>query len=282
MQSVALLLNRFFDVLWWPLSGTPRYLDIMIISAISALIFLVIFKKTSNQKMITRYKNRMIAHILEIRLYKDQPVLTLKSIIRIIWYNIVYLRYALPSLIVILPVLLIISIQINNRYGYMPMKVGNPFIIRVDMARRHTLDIPNISQKIYCTTSKGIEIETVPLVVASQPSIFWRARLTSLEADRPIVKITIDETNGTIEKKIYTGNLKRRFAPQMTKWHLRHLLLNNAENFIPQESSFESVRVNYKRAGYSFLVWETDSIVLYFILTLIFGFVFKPIFRVNI
>ena len=77
MKNLVIVLNRIFDVLWIPLSSTPHYLDLVIISAISALIFLVIFKKMSNQEMIRHYKNRMIAHIFEIRLYKDQPLQTI-------------------------------------------------------------------------------------------------------------------------------------------------------------------------------------------------------------
>ena len=52
--------------------------------------------------------------------------------------------------------------------------------------------------------------------------------------------------------------------------------------FIPATSPFESVNISYDRAIYPFLSWNTDSIILYFILTLIAGFLFKPMIGVNI
>ena len=85
IKHVVLLMmeNRSFDVLWALLSKTPFYVDMIIISAISAVIFLFIFKKTSNQGSIRTYKNKIFAHILDIRLYKDQPLLTFKTILNI-------------------------------------------------------------------------------------------------------------------------------------------------------------------------------------------------------
>ena len=56
----------------------------------------------------------------------------------------------------------------------------------------------------------------------------------------------------------------------------------NAEEFIPESSPFDAVRVNYERATYPFLAWRIDPVILYFIFTLIFALIFKPLIKVHI
>ena len=282
MQNLVLFLNHFFDILWWPLSATPCYVDIIIISAISALIFLVIFKKTSNQEMIKRYKNKMIANILEIRLYKDQPVITGRSILNILWCNIIYMRYAIFPLVIILPPLLVISIQINNRYGYAPLEIGKPFIVRADLVGNLAPEIAKAPEKIRCVASENVTIETSPLIIESKASVFWRARVTGLDGNEHYCRISINGTDATVEKKIITSAGIQRFSPERKKWHIRNVFVNNAEDFISNSSPFDAVSVYYNRAVYPFLGWNIDPILLFFILTLIFGLALKPILRVDI
>ncbi len=60
------------------------------------------------------------------------------------------------------------------------------------------------------------------------------------------------------------------------------VFINNGEDFISKTSPFKSITVSYERASYPFLAWHTDPIILYFILTLVLGLVFKPMIRVSI
>jgi hypothetical protein len=282
MKIIVIFLNRFFDVLWKPLAKSFFYADIIIISAISALIFLIIFKHTSNQKKIHHYKNKILAYILEIRLYKDQPILTIKNILFILGNNFIYLRYTLIPMIAIIPLLLIISVQLNNRYGYSPLEIDNRFIIRADLDKTIVSDIGASLERIRCDTSKGLFLETSPIRIASEASIFWRAKIISQNSGRHFCKIVIAGTDDTVSKDIFTYETRERFSPERCKWQLRCLFVNNAEDFIPETSPFKAVSVTYARATYSFLGWHIDSIILYFILTLLFGFAFKPILKVNI
>ena len=177
---------------------------------------------------------------------------------------------------------MIISVQLNNRYGYYPLGVDNRFIIRADLDKTVVSDIVGSLEKTRCYTSKGILIDTSSLQIASEASVFWRAKTIDSDVTQQFCQIAIDGTDDTVKKEIFTGNTKQGFSPIRSKWNPRCLLVNNAENFIPKTSPFEAVSINYDRAAYPFFVWNIDPIVLYFILTLIFGFLFKPIIKVNI
>lgn len=282
MAAILNLLNHFFDFIWIPLSKTSCYIDFSIFSAISAVIFLFLFKLASNQEKIKQFKNILFAHILEIRLYKDQPSLTLKIIIDILVKNLTYLRYTIVPIFVILPFVLIISIQLNNRYGYLPIKKGNTFIVRAALNKRLATDIAKNPDKIRCEASKGILIETPPIFVESEASIYWRAKVIGSGNDQQYCRIILDGTSYGVKKKILTKLSKQRFSPERQKYNIEGLLIDSSEDFISKTSPFEAVSINYHRATYPFLFWNMDPIVLYFVLTLILGLVIKPFIKVNI
>lgn len=282
MEAILNILNRFFDFIWTPLSKTSCYIDFILISAISAVIFLILFKKTSNQEKIQHFKNILFAHILEIRLYKDQPLMTLKIIFDILLKNLTYLRYTIVPIFVILPFVLIISIQLNNRYGYLPIKQGDTFVVRVDLNKGLATDIAKNPGKIRCETSKGVLIETQPILIESEASIYWRAKVTDSGNNQQFLRIMLDGTGYDVKKKILTNLSKQRFSPERQKYNLEGLFLDSSEGFISDTSPFEAVSINYNRATYPFLFWNMDPIVLYFVLTLLLGLAFKPFLKVNI
>ena len=282
MEKAPIFLNHFFDILWSPLSKTPSYLDILIVSAFSALLFLIIFKKTSNQDMIRHYKNKIIAYILEIRLYKDRPVLTLTNVGKILGYNMVYLRYTLVPLVVIIVPVLIISIQLFNRFGYMPIQKDKSFIVCAELDKNVVPDISKTIEKVQCDTSDGILVETPPMRIISDGSIYWRARVIRSEGNDQFVRVSIEGEPQGVDKEVLTSSTKQGFSPEKRKYNLDGLFVDNAEGFISETSPFKAVTVSYRPATYPFLAWRVDPVVLYFILTLILGFLFKPIVKVNI
>ncbi len=281
MDKILFYINRCFDIIWLPFNKTNNYTDFIVISAISALIFLWIFKKTSDQEMIRKYKSMIFAHILMIRLYKDKPLLTLHSILNIIGYNFIYLRYTLFPLLIIFPLVLAISVQLNNRYGYLPLYKGDRFILRVDMDKTAVKDINESLNRIHCKTSNGIVLETPPLKIESEGSLFWRAKIIGSGEDKQEIKITMNNSKETIGRTIMTVMSKRRFSPVERKSTLSSFIFNNAEDGIPGSSPYKAITVEYRRATYPFIIWNTDPIVLYFILTLILGLVLKPFIKVD-
>lgn len=282
METAVTMLNQIFDFLWIPFSKTPSYFDILIISAISAILFLIIFKKTSNQERIKTYKNKIIGNILQIRLYKDYPSLTIRSILSIFGYNFIYLRYALVPLVFIIVPVLVISVQLNNRYGYSPFQIDKPFIIRAELDRTEVPDVRKSIQKTGCITSEGMVLETPPMGIVNEASILWRARIIDAKSPEHAYTVTMAGKPGSVNKRVLSGKTKEGISPEKTKWHLNNLFVNNGEGFIPDSSPFKAVSVTYEHATYPFLLWKTDPIILYFIWTLIFGFVFKPVIKVSI
>jgi hypothetical protein len=278
-----MILNRFFDLVSLSSSPNMRYLYIVLISLISAVIFLLLFKKTSKQEKIKYHKNQIWGNILQIRLYQDKFALLVVSVVSILKHNLLYLSQMLIPLVFMMIPLLIFTVQINNRCGYSPLKAGQQFIIRVNSDKKVTDSFSDLLSKISCEPSPDITLETPPLRIEKNGSVFWRARVTGAAAgSSPSIRISVQGTDQVIEKPIVTDYRQQRFSPVKRKWSFWNGLFSNAEGFLPADAPFEAISTDYPRASYPFLFWRVDAIILYFIFTLILAFALKRFFNVDI
>jgi len=83
------------DIFYFGTYPNARYLFIVLISLISAVIFLLIFKKTSNQIKIKFHKDKIFGNVLEMCLYSDKFGLVLSSILSILKHNILYIKQSI-------------------------------------------------------------------------------------------------------------------------------------------------------------------------------------------
>ena len=278
---MAPFINQVFDIFFEPLSFLNPILFLGSLALISVIFILYVFKKVSNQGKIKFHKDRIIGYMLEANLYRDHFSQTILSLLNILKHNMLYLRYVITPLLVIIIPMIIIMVQINNRLGYVPLNENEQFIIRVELDKDMVATVPHIVERINCETSEGIHVETPPLRVASEASIFWRARILDSNGLQYIhLKIEGDEQ--ILEKQIVTNSEIRSFTSQKIKWSLWNSLLYSAEDPIPETFPIKLVSVSYRPARYSFLFLNFDPIMLFFILTLCFGLIIKPLIGVRI
>ncbi len=268
-------LNRLFDMISVNQTYLQRYGTIIWLSLISAAMFMLIFKKFSDQKAIKLEKGRILGYLLQIRLYKDRLPLILSSIFNILKHNLFYIRHTVVPLIIIIIPLLIITVQVNQRCGYLPLQTDNEFIVSASVADAGVLD------SIRCRPSPGIEVVTPVLRIPDQKKAFWRARIRNNAG--PAEMIGLHASGQELgNKKIAVDLPMNRFSPKTIRANSIDALFYNAEGFLPAGSVLKQIRIQYRRAGYSFFGLTTDSLVLYFILTLVFALMIKPFFKVTI
>jgi hypothetical protein len=192
MNLLFYYLNRLFDIILRPFASLPSYVDIFFISLISAVIFLYIFKKTSNQQKIKHYKERIYGHIIQIVIYKDQLRVIFQSILGIFKNNLIYIRYMLPPLIFIIIPLWIFTTQINNRFGYAPLENNQTFILRLNLDRSKASYHDELLEAIHVSAPAEIAIELGPLRIFSEGAVYWRAGLIGdVDADQ-FIRFRID------------------------------------------------------------------------------------------
>jgi hypothetical protein len=167
--------------------------SLIIISAIWGALALLIFRSLTNRAALRKAVNRIYAHLLEIRLYSDEPALVWQAQKSLIAENVRFLiRIAPPILIMAVPFALLYP-QLDAIYGYAPLKVGQSATVTLNApgAEPYKLEVP-----------PEISIETPPVKDAATNEISWRIR-----AVKPVEgTLRVTYPNNEIDRSIAAGN----------------------------------------------------------------------------
>ena len=90
---------------------------------------------TSDQEALFNAKQRLKAHLLELLLYSNDMVLSMRAQKDLFLTNLSYIRCTLrPILFLLIPVILLL-VQMDMRYGIRPLQVGETTLLRVKLSR---------------------------------------------------------------------------------------------------------------------------------------------------
>src|SRR5258707_9477979 len=107
---------------------------VIVVSLVVGLMMVVLFGYTSDQKAIGIAKDQLKAHLLAVRLYRDQIPVVMGSYGKILRGTWRYLKLAFkPLLYVIIPITLLIM-QIDRYLGSAPIAPNVPFLLTVHLA----------------------------------------------------------------------------------------------------------------------------------------------------
>src|SRR5271163_321205 len=129
-HGVAIAAFQFF-LLTSPLA------TVVVVSLVVGLLMVVLFGYTSDQKAIGVAKDQLKAHLLAVRLYRDQIPVVMGSYGKILRGTGRYLKLAFkPLLYVIIPIILLM-VQIDRYLGQTPIPVNAPFLITVHLSDQY-------------------------------------------------------------------------------------------------------------------------------------------------
>lgn len=269
------IFGKIFDVLFFPFRTLSPWGGMIFVSLLTGLFMLLIFRIASNQKGIKNVKNKIKAHLLELRLYKDSLSLSFKSQANILRYNLKYISYsARPMLIMIVPLILII-VHLNLWFGYQSLSLGEKTLLKVKMKEgTNPLDLD-----LSIETSPGLKVETPPLRIEEEGEINWRLRAEK----KGVHEFMLIFNDQKIHKKISVAQspLSKISATRVRKNFLAQVL-HPGEAPLPSDTPLKSVEIAYPSKSMNLFGWHIHWIIVYFILSIIFGFALKGILKVEI
>jgi hypothetical protein len=109
----------------------PGQLGLIAVSAVTGIVMLVLYKYTSPQKAIRKVKDRVHARILEMRLFKDNFGTMIKAMGGMFAANFMYFGCNLLPLILLVLLVIPVCAQLNMRFGYRSLDVGDRFVLTV-------------------------------------------------------------------------------------------------------------------------------------------------------
>lgn len=270
-----LVFGKIFELIFFPFRNLSPWLGMILISFLTGLFMIFVFRYTSNQDGIRKTKNRIKAHLLELRLYKDSLNLTLKAQGQILLSNLKYISYsARPMLVMIVPILLIL-IQLNLWFGYQSLKPGQTALLKVKLKE----GLNPLETNISLEPSSGVNVETSPLHIEEEREIDWRLRAK----EKGVHTLNLKWNEQSFAKNISIGqDLLTKISALKVKKGILSEIFNPGEKPLARDLPVQSIEVTYPGQRMNFFGWRIHWLIVFFILSIIFGFSFKGLFKVEI
>jgi hypothetical protein len=280
MNAINHAVTAIFDVLLGPFELLGRPAALVIVSGIFGIVALILFKQISYQRGIKSAKDKIKAHLIEIRIYQDDLAIVGRAIGKILWRNFQYLALNFgPFIPLSIPFVFVLA-QLVTRYAYGPIPVhgatervmpGKGTLIEIELDRDRSALV------------QGLELELPPGIRAVSPLV----RIPSEgRAYQEVVATSAGEhdlelvlADGTREKKaIVAGVSARSMQPERARGFFAALLWP-AEDSFARSSPFERVSFAYPDGD---LGWfpggPTGVLVVFLVASMAFGLiVMKPL-----
>ena len=184
MEIVNWFIDSLLLVVHVFLSFAPRLVGLTILAAATGAAMLWVFGKTSNQARMTQVKRRVQAGLLELRVFVDEPAISMRAQRGLIAANLNYLALALrPALWMALPIGLLL-VHLEAFYERAPLPLAEPAIVTMRM----TADwIPSAPPPVL-VTPPNVATLGPPVRVAASREVSWRILPYSPVSERLIFR----------------------------------------------------------------------------------------------
>ena len=267
--------GRIFEVIFLPFRNLSPWFGMIFISLLTGLLMLFIFRRTSNQAGIRKAKNKIKAHLLELRLYKDSMNVSWRAYGQILRANLKYISHSIkPMLVMIIPILLIL-IQLNLWFGSRSLKIGQEAVLKIRLEQGKD----PLQKEIVIEPPDGISVETPALRVEDAREIDWRLRALG----KGVHTIALRSENQSFSKQIAVEqNRLTKISAVKPGSSLLDQMFNPGERPLPKNLGIQSVELVYPSPGMNLFGWHIHWLIVFFALSIIFGFCLKGFFKVEI
>ncbi len=255
------------DVVYGMVSVLSPAWGLVIISAITGVVMLFLFKYTSNQTAIVASKDAIKANLLALKLYKDELRVTFLSQWRLL-LAIARLQWHMfkPVAIVIFPMLVGLS-QMGIRYQWRALRSGEQAYVHM------YLDEP-LSHEVALEPVQGVSVE-VP-AMAGEQDYAWRIRAT--ESGRFALKFLVDSE--MIEKELVVGDKLERVSVERAGANWVTQLFHPIEPLLPSSSPVSRIEIKYPDRE-SWFYGSNYWVLTFFVISMLVALVLAPVFKVK-
>jgi len=270
---VNVLTNAFGRFFLAPIAVLPGWLSNTIISAVTGVCLLVIFKYTSNQRAIGKIRDDIKANLLALKLFKDSISVTLHAEVCVFKGALLLLVQAIPPILVmILPVSLLLA-QMSLWYQFRPLLPGEVAVMTVKLNDNVEGNWPTVNLE---PTSEA-EVTVGPVRILSRHQICWEIK--ALENGKH--HIILDVNGRQIEKDLVIGAGFMRVSPSRPASNWAGILVNPAEEPFAPDSIVQSVTIDYPKrlSKTSGADWW---LIYFFAASMLFALILRPFVKVRI
>jgi hypothetical protein len=271
MPIVNAAITAIFNLALDPLAKHP-WAGLTLVSVVTGAVLLVIFRYTSNQRGIRAAKDRILAHLLEVVLYRDQMRVVVRAQARLVVDNLRYLGYALVPLGFMLVPVGLMLVQLDLRYGHRPLRVGESAIVAVKLKPGSDLD------RVTLAAPDGVKVETESLRIPALSEVDWRVRATAAGEH----ELRIAAGGEELTKQIVVGERAPRVSVARVDSGVWEQFLHPGERPVPASAPVKSITVSYAGADLDFFGRPVYWVWAWLIISMVFGYALKGPLRVQV
>lgn len=226
---------------------------------------LLAMRRFSDQPSLRLAKSRVRAHLYEMRLFGDDPVLALRAQKKLLVWNLRYVRLALlPAAIVFVPALLLLS-QMDALFGHQPLAPGESTTV--------TVQFKGAAVPAALAASPSFAVESPPLRIGELRQVCWRIR--ALGPSDGALRLSVAREN--LQRPIHAGAGLRLVTPTCS---------SGATAFVRygcrlQSECVESIAVDYPSREIALFGFEAHWLLWLALFWLATMFMFKRRFGVT-
>ena len=275
MHIVNLVVGLAVDLVLLPFRGLSPWFGLIVVSFLTALLMLEVYKLTSNQAAIRRAKDRIKAHLLEMRLYKDNMRVTLGAQAGILKANLAYMAANLKPLAVMIVPLVLILARLSLWFDRAPLRPGEETLVKVGRAA----SADPLSLDLRLELPPAVEANAPAVRIPDEHEIVWRIRALAEGRGR----ILLRAGDRTIEKTVTVGGGPLTSVSALaSRGSFARRVLYPGEPPLPGGTPVRTVEVLYPAKRLAAFGVGVHWLVAYLVLSIAFGFALKGVFKVEI
>ncbi len=271
MAALNGIITRLFDVVCGPLGGHAAW-AMVLISAVTGLWAMGLFKLATPQKKLARQRDRLLGHIYEMGMYQDHLRVLARIQRDLAVANMRYLGLTLPALLVLLVPMVLTLAQLEGRFAHRPLRPGESVVLQVGWGGGGG------QAGVGLRLPAGVELAAGPVRDPATGKVVWRLR--ALEQGRWPVTVTVGGQPAARAVITVGEGLPLLGGRLGATWWERLLYPGGLP--LPAGSQVASLEVDYPPRATAYLGVELNWLAAFMILSLATGLAMKDVLGVEL
>ncbi len=275
MTIVNLVFGGIVGAALWPFRNLSPWFGMVAVSLLTALLMLEVYKLTSNQGAIRRAKDRIKAHLLEMRLYKDNMRVTLAAQGAMVKANLAYMAANLKPLAVMIVPLVLVLAQLGLWYDRAPLRPGEETLVKARVEPAADL----VSLGLELEAPPGLEITSPAVRIPDLSEVVWRVKAVTPGKGRFVLR----SGGRAVEKSVAVGGPSMaKVSALASRGSFWRRVLYPGEPPLPPGTAVRTIEILYPAKSLTAFGLNVHWLVAYLVLSVVFGFALKGVFKVEI
>ncbi|MBI2822888.1 MAG: hypothetical protein HYX74_11760 [Acidobacteria bacterium] len=261
-----------FDLLFAPLQKLDPIWSLLAASLLFSLLALAGYRCAADAGRIRRLKDRIAAHILEVRLFQDSLPAVARACVRILGSTSGYLAYSLRPLGVLALPMGLFLIQLDLRFASTPLPSQKDFLLKARLVDAASAD------RIDLRLPDGLTLSAPPLWIPAEREIDWRVR--ARRAGDFVARVAVGDR--IYAKEVRAGSRLVSLAETRRRGGWLESLWRPGEAPLPDQGALESIELDYPPRSFRFLGFDAHWIFPFLVFSLAAVWLLKGLLRAEI